>query len=189
MVSRIRGSEMRKQKTAKEYLKEPYGRVLVPEEDGSFYAKILEFPGCFSLGDTAEEAFQNLEEAAGLWVESELEDGHTIPRPFVEEEYSGKFPLRMPKDLHRKAALAAQYKGTSLNLYIVAAVGASVGMDSIESRVVDRITNAIFQFSSGQVPVASTISVAKIQNNFEYQSNPITWGEGAASDTVMQYAL
>ena len=29
-----------------EYLKAPYGRVVVPESDGTFRAEITEFPGC-----------------------------------------------------------------------------------------------------------------------------------------------
>jgi predicted RNase H-like HicB family nuclease len=33
-----------------------YGRVVVPESDGTFRAEIIEFPGCIAVGDTAGEA-------------------------------------------------------------------------------------------------------------------------------------
>ena len=42
-------------RTAKDYLKEPYSRVLVPESDGTYSADILEFPGCFAEGKTPNE--------------------------------------------------------------------------------------------------------------------------------------
>ena len=37
-------------------------------------------PGCYSSGDTAEEAMELLDEAIAMWVEVESEDGHDIPR-------------------------------------------------------------------------------------------------------------
>lgn len=40
---------------------------------------IPDLPGCFSAGDTLEEAFENAKEAAEGWIECELEDGRAIP--------------------------------------------------------------------------------------------------------------
>jgi len=37
---------------SKEILRKPYARVLVPDENGGFFAEILEFPGCFAEGET-----------------------------------------------------------------------------------------------------------------------------------------
>jgi predicted RNA binding protein YcfA (HicA-like mRNA interferase family) len=37
--------------TATEYLKKPYGRLLVPEDEGGYRAEIIEFPGCFAEGN------------------------------------------------------------------------------------------------------------------------------------------
>ncbi|KKK46677.1 hypothetical protein LCGC14_3162840, partial [marine sediment metagenome] len=45
---------------AEQILKRPYTRILVPEEDGSFSAEILEFPGCYADGETATDAYDNL---------------------------------------------------------------------------------------------------------------------------------
>ena len=55
-------------KKPEDYLKEPYSRVLLPEEDGRFSAEILEFPGCFAQGDNPGEAFDNLEMTAKSWI-------------------------------------------------------------------------------------------------------------------------
>ncbi len=70
-------------KSSEEYLKEPYSRILIPDENGFFSAEIMEFPGCFAEGKTADEAMHNLEEAAKSWIEASLEQGHEIPEPFM----------------------------------------------------------------------------------------------------------
>lgn len=123
-------------KKPKDFLKEAYARVLVPETGGGYYAEILEFPGCYASGETADEAFKNLEEVALLWVESELEEGHEIPPPTSPQEYSGKFALRLPRTLHQQAARFAQREGSSLNQFIVSAIAEKVGALNFFSRMV-----------------------------------------------------
>src|SRR5712691_10885211 len=102
-------------KSIQEYLKEPYARILIPDEEGGFSAEILEFPGCFAEGDTANEAMQNLEEAAEAWIEAALAQGLEIPEPMINQGYGGKIALRLPRGLHRQAARMAERDGTSLN--------------------------------------------------------------------------
>jgi len=68
-------------KTIEEYLKEPYSRILIPEEDGGFSAKILEFDGCYAIGETVEEAYRNLENTARSWIGVCLDHGLDIPPP------------------------------------------------------------------------------------------------------------
>lgn len=66
---------------------------------------------------------ENIEEARQLWIETAYEsDKREIPLPMVEQEYSGKFVLRIPKSLHRRLAEAAQADGVSLNQYTRAAL-------------------------------------------------------------------
>lgn len=113
--------------TAAEYLKKPYGRLLVPEDEGGYRAEIIEFPGCFAEGETAAEAAANLEDAASSWLELSIAKGHTIPGPMEELEYSGKLVVRLPKSLHRHAALAANRNGVSLNQFIVSSVAEQIG--------------------------------------------------------------
>src|SRR5258707_2691027 len=91
-------------KNLDEYIKQPYARILIPNEDGSYSAEILEFPGCFAEGETANEAMQNLEAAARSWIEASLEQGHDIPEPFINQDFGGKVALRMSNRLHRRAS-------------------------------------------------------------------------------------
>jgi antitoxin HicB len=110
-----------------EYLKKPYGRLLVPEEEGGYRAEILEFPGCFAEGETAGEAAANLEDAVRSWIEATLANGQIVPEPMEELDYSGKLVVRLPKSLHRHAALAANRQGVSLNQFIVSSIAEQVG--------------------------------------------------------------
>lgn len=66
-----------------EILAKPYSRVLVPEENGGYSARMLEFKGCFAEGDTSEEALRNLESAAESWLLACLDLGQPIPEPEV----------------------------------------------------------------------------------------------------------
>jgi predicted RNase H-like HicB family nuclease len=116
-------------------LTRPYSRVLIPDsESGGFTARILEFPGCIAEGDSAEEALQNLEKAASGWIEAALDLGQEIPTPHVENEYSGKYPLRMPKSLHRQITELAEQEGTSINQFIVAALAEKAGSITASQR-------------------------------------------------------
>ena len=73
--------------TVTDYLKLPYARVLVPDPaSGLFSARMLEFPGCFAVGETATEAYDNLEAAAASWIESCLERNIPVPEPLASRE-------------------------------------------------------------------------------------------------------
>lgn len=64
-----------------EYLKAPYARMLIPEEQGGYSAAMVEFPGCFAEGETADEAMQALDRAAAAWIRAALAQGQAIPPP------------------------------------------------------------------------------------------------------------
>lgn len=98
----------------------PYNYLIqqVTDESGSYYyGKVLELDGCQSTGDTFEEAYESLREAMKGWLEVKLQYDDSIPEPTGDENYSGKFVLRVPKSLHRQLAIEAQREGVSLNQY------------------------------------------------------------------------
>ena len=49
-----------------------YNAVFTSEEDGGFSVSVPDLAGCFSEGDTFEEAQKNIKEAIGLYLEPEL---------------------------------------------------------------------------------------------------------------------
>jgi antitoxin HicB len=104
-----------------DYLKMPYTRETIQDEDGSFFIRIKELDGCMSCGDTIEEAYENIKEAMQLWIEVNIEDGVDIPFPdsMSEKEYSGKLNVRMSRSLHAKLSRQAKTNSVSLNAFIV----------------------------------------------------------------------
>ncbi len=94
----------------------PYVRMLVPDvEDGGYTARVLEFPGCISEGDSPDEAIANVDDALRGIVSVMLKRGDPIPGPLNEHEYSGRLNLRIPPSLHARAAERAAIEGVSLN--------------------------------------------------------------------------
>lgn len=57
-----------------------YRIILEPDpEDGGYVAHCPALPGCYSQGDTREEAISNAREAISTYIESLRKDGLPIP--------------------------------------------------------------------------------------------------------------
>jgi antitoxin HicB len=113
------------------YLSLDYPVTVYPDREGGFVAEIKELPGCLTQGETIEEVMKNINEARELWIETVYESGkRDIPLPVTEQEYSGKFVLRLPKSLHRRLAEQAEREGVSLNQYAVSLLSEVAGRAS-----------------------------------------------------------
>lgn len=77
----------KKANAALAHLSKPYSFCFVREQDGGFSAYIREFQGCYSQGDTLQEAYSNLTEAAMNWLMAVIELGQSIPEP-IENPHS-----------------------------------------------------------------------------------------------------
>lgn len=104
-------------------------RPLSEEDGGGWFAEIPELKGCCSDGATPEEALRNIQDAKISWIKTALKRGQKIPLPAAgeQEDYSGKFTLRLPKSLHRELALAAEKDNISLNQYILSLLSLNFG--------------------------------------------------------------
>jgi antitoxin HicB len=98
-----------------ELLKLPYRKVIRGDAQEGFLAEAPELPGCFTAGETEEEALEMLREAMAAWIESALIDGDPVPEPTPDPAHSGRVLVRMPKSLHRCLAERAKEEGVSLN--------------------------------------------------------------------------
>lgn len=102
-----------------EILKKPYARLVTPDIDGSFFAEIVEFPGCFATGKTASEALENLKSIAVDWINATLKQGQDIPEPKGIEMITndmGPYPFKIG-DAVEKYIGDAQYQGTIVSIY------------------------------------------------------------------------
>jgi antitoxin HicB len=144
-------------KSAKEYLKEPYSRILIPdEESGTYTAIISEFPGCIAQGDTPQEAYEHLEVTAQDWIEAALDLEQEIPSPSQSLSFSGKVLLRLPKSLHRQLALIAEREGVSLNQFIVSALAEKVGAFTLHEKLINKLNSKIYQVATTDVRIIVT---------------------------------
>ncbi|MEO6321159.1 MAG: type II toxin-antitoxin system HicB family antitoxin [Polaromonas sp.] len=59
-----------------------YPVAIEPGTDAAAWGVIVpDLPGCFSAGDTLEEAMIQAEDAITGWIETALDDGQAIPAP------------------------------------------------------------------------------------------------------------
>ena len=55
--------------------------VVVERDEDGYFAFCPELQGCYTQGETYEDALENIKDAIRLHVEDRLEAGETIPQP------------------------------------------------------------------------------------------------------------
>ncbi len=90
-------------------------RVTWSEEDGEFLGLCSEFPSLSWLAETSEKTLKGIHSVVKECTEGMLENGEEIPVPISSRNYSGKFMVRIPPEVHRHLALEAIETGVSLN--------------------------------------------------------------------------
>ena len=95
--------------------------------DGSWVAEVPDLPGCVAASIDPQELFALAEDAIAAWIEAAVDDGRAVPAPAAEDEYSGRFVLRVPTGIHRRLAAQARRERVSLNTLCATALAATVG--------------------------------------------------------------
>jgi len=57
-----------------------YSVVVHDAEEGGYWVEVPALPGCYSQGQTVEEALENVREAIELYLEGLRQQGAQIPR-------------------------------------------------------------------------------------------------------------
>jgi predicted HicB family RNase H-like nuclease len=70
-------------------------------------------------GDDEAKVYKELCQAVEEWIETYQEDKEPLPESTAGKEYSGKFVVRVGRDLHKALAIDALRHGESLNSYCV----------------------------------------------------------------------
>ena len=97
-----------------EYDKYTY-RLMWSEQDGEFVGLCAEFPSLSWLAATPEEALKGIRAMVKDCIADMRENGEPIPKPIATRQYSGKFMVRIPPEVHRHLAIEAAESGVSLN--------------------------------------------------------------------------
>jgi len=119
------------------YLSLPYTITIKRYDDQGTYwiARVAELPYCMTHGLTKEEALNDIEDAKKEWLESNIDDGFTIPEP---TQYTGQYHLRMPITLHEALALKSEAEKVSLNQFMVMALARAVGYPEPEKKSTEK---------------------------------------------------
>ena len=90
-------------------------RVTWSEEDEEFVGLCAEFPSLSWLSVDPEEAVRGVRALVKESVVEMEQDGEKIPKPISTRQFSGKFMIRIPPEVHRQLATEAAESGVSLN--------------------------------------------------------------------------
>ncbi|MBK6869383.1 MAG: type II toxin-antitoxin system HicB family antitoxin [Burkholderiales bacterium] len=70
-----------------------YPVAIEPGSDATAWGVVVpDLPGCFSAGDTLEDAMIQAEEAVALWIEVAIDEGKDIPAPSPIEALRAAHP-------------------------------------------------------------------------------------------------
>ena len=95
-------------------------RVIWSDEDEEFVGLCAEFPSLSWLDSTAEKALKGVRRIVAVYVKEMQAKGKPVPEPISSHNYSGRFMVRVPPEVHRQLALAAAEEHISLNRLVSA---------------------------------------------------------------------
>jgi len=90
-------------------------RVTWSEDDKEYVGLCTEFPSLSWLSSTPEAALKGIRKLVAETVADMESNNEIVPEPIAYRQYSGKFMVRVPPDVHRNLAIQAAESGISLN--------------------------------------------------------------------------
>ena len=90
-------------------------RVTWSEDDKEYVGLCTEFPSLSWLSSTPETALKGIRKLVAETVADMESNNEIVPEPIAYRQYSGKFMVRVPPDVHRNLAIRAAESGISLN--------------------------------------------------------------------------
>ncbi len=93
-------------------------RVTWSEEDQEHVGLCVEFPSLSWLDKSSDKAFKGIKRLVAEIVADMQQNGEDVPEPLAAKKYTGRYPLRMPPELHRCLAIEAAEQSISLNRLI-----------------------------------------------------------------------
>jgi predicted HicB family RNase H-like nuclease len=95
-------------------------RVTWSEDDGEYVGLCAEFMSLSHLASTPEKALRGIRKVVADVAEDMAANGEAVPEPLSSRQYSGKFMVRVPPEVHRQLALEAAEADISLNRLVSA---------------------------------------------------------------------
>lgn len=93
-------------------------RTIWSLEDGEYVGLCAEFPSLSWLADSPSDALAGIYDLVEKIVDDMDKSGEKLPDSFGEKDFSGKFMVRVPPEVHRDLSMKAAEQGVSLNRLI-----------------------------------------------------------------------
>ena len=90
-------------------------RVTWSENDEEYVGLCAEFPSLSWLAKKPEIALKGIRDIVADIVKDMRKTGEKAPQPLAQKNFSGKFMVRVPPEIHRDLAIQAAESGISLN--------------------------------------------------------------------------
>jgi predicted HicB family RNase H-like nuclease len=90
-------------------------RITWSEDDNEHVGLCAEFPSLSWLSATPEAALKGIRKLVSEVVADMEANDEAIPEPIACRQYSGKFMVRIPPEVHRNLAIRAAESGISIN--------------------------------------------------------------------------
>jgi len=96
------------------------------EEDRCYVGRCPELMFGGVHGKNEQKVFAELCAVIQEWIDVSEKDKEMLPPGLAGKKYSGKFNLRLGRELHESLALAAMKEGKSLNAYCAEALESTI---------------------------------------------------------------
>ena len=90
-------------------------RVTWSPEDEEYIGLCAEFPSLSWLAKSPESALKGIRKTVESVIQDMKDNDEKIPHPIASKNYSGKFMVRVPPEVHRSLAIQAAESGISIN--------------------------------------------------------------------------
>ncbi len=90
-------------------------RVMWSEEDEEFIGLCAEFPSLSWLASTSGKALKGIQAVVKDCIADMSKNNEELPTAISARNFSGKFMVRVPPEVHRHLAVEAAESGVSLN--------------------------------------------------------------------------
>lgn len=118
-------------------------------EDDTWVAEVPDLPGCAAATEDPRDLMATVDDAIRSWIEGAESSGRAVPPPTrVDEDYSGRFLLRLTKTMHRQLADRARREGVSLNTLCGTALAESLGASRSRQSVEAAFRRGVDEFRS-----------------------------------------
>lgn len=90
-------------------------RVTWSVEDEEYVGLCAEFPSLSWLAQSPESALKGIRKTVETVIKDMKANNEEIPQPIASKNFSGKFMVRVPPEVHKNLAIQAAESGVSIN--------------------------------------------------------------------------